>query len=871
MKKLIAFLLVIVMLLPFCLVTGTAEAVPEKKPFYVTYWHSSPAGEDFVGDYCYAMPYFWCHPIKEGDKQLKILTRIGEGGGSNDPIKGAALLKELLDTYPEGTRYMNFSPLPSAFSALVEDVIYMDKGVEYIKAWLDPFLAEYKRIGGKLDGIIIDLEYREGYSWYLSGRMDKDPTATIMNDIVQNPQYKTRLRPLLEERGFEFYPDPNEYTPEIYSAYEKSGDKYATSRSIWDVAIRTMLIQYINESVYDTMLKYYPEGNLCDYESKANDAWLKTTGVSVGGNSVGAGNTSNDNFYGDRPVSTYFVENGVNKLPQPPGRYQAILEDTVFTSFLYEANVLKGVQASADNGKVSSWITFFGYSKRATSVCNTPYYAEQILHQGLLDSQPFLGYIIQSDTGGPEQFTHAMNVLNDIMGELTRLVGYSDRKPIQVPTTWNSSFVLSGMYANGRNVWRITPDITGAVTKETFKVEGEDPTFSINGQTVTFPGGKIVEDGSVREVGTCGYWVETAAEVYPVITSVENRYQEYPTFLETYENYEVGMEYNYNNAYPATCWNVKKDKTGSSVIQEDANGNQVLALSGKYVLTNNSIPKMVKAGDTYAKNQAWEVTVTVPADMAADAEITLLNFANKSDGKADGGIKISGGKLWYDQAGEYVELTGVDVSKGGKFTVRRVLNFTTEEAFTSTYQIFDGEGNLLKEAKDIPTLSIKLPVTGIGLGCVGITGDPVLLDNYKLYPLGVATDFELYDAATGIQVDEMDVAREKDTAYRLSWMNAGTEEKTFSVVAAYYDGEGKVVEEKVLEEIKMVPGTDGVATGIVKNETEGQTLLVYFKEVTPKRNNSILVPIIATVVVLAIAGAGVAIVMKPKSAKKETE
>ena len=128
MKKLIAFVMILAMILPMCIVSYAEGETVTQKPFYVTYWHSSPAGETSVGEYCYAMPYFWCYPIKEGDEQLKILTRInstgGSTGGSTDPIKGAALLKDLLDTYPEGTRYMNFSPVPTAFKALAEDMIF---------------------------------------------------------------------------------------------------------------------------------------------------------------------------------------------------------------------------------------------------------------------------------------------------------------------------------------------------------------------------------------------------------------------------------------------------------------------------------------------------------------------------------------------------------------------------------------------------------------------------------------------------------------------------------------------------------------------------------------------------------------------------
>ena len=240
MKKLIAFLLVAIMLVPMCLITGTAEEAVEKKPFYVAYWHSSPAKENFVGDYCYAMPFFYCDPIEGEIEKLSILI----ASKTRDPIAGAAYIKELFDSYPEGTRYINFSPTFKVFSTFVDDVIFMEEGVRYIKEWLEPFLAEYKRIGGKLDGISIDLEYREGFSYYLSRAM-KD-NMTLMNDIVENPMYEEKLRPLLVERGFEFYPNPTQFTPEIYSANDNSGAKYEKSRSIWDTSVRILLNQCLS-------------------------------------------------------------------------------------------------------------------------------------------------------------------------------------------------------------------------------------------------------------------------------------------------------------------------------------------------------------------------------------------------------------------------------------------------------------------------------------------------------------------------------------------------------------------------------------------------------------------------------------------------
>ena len=164
-----------------------------------------------------------------------------------------------------------------------------------------------------------------------------------------------------------------------------------------------------------------------------------------------------------------------------------------------------------------------------------------------------------------------------------------------------------------------------------------------------------------------------------------------------------------------------------------------------------------------------------------------------------------------------------------------------------------------------------MPVAKISVGCANITGEPVLLDNFKLYPAGVAADFELYDAASGVLVTDMEQARAEDTAYRLSWMNATDAEKVYSVVAAYYNADGKLVSEQVVEEVRMAPGTDGVATAIVKNETEGQKLLVYLRDDNIKADGTD--PLVTVVTVVAMAFVAVLVIVavaanvkKPKAA-----
>ena len=252
-------------------------------------------------------------------------------------------------------------------------------------------------------------------------------------------------------------------------------------------------------------------------------------------------------------------------------------------------------------------------------------------------------------------------------------------------------------------------------------------------------------------------------------------------------------------------------------------GDQAVAMKGSYIVKNANMPQNVTAGDTYAETQAWELEVNVPANMAADAEIVALNIYTTKAKAEEGGFKIAGGKVYYDNAGEYVELTGVDVTAGAKLLLKRVMNFTTKDAYTSSYYVYDTNGKLLGQAKDIPMAKVTVPVQRIAFGVENVTGEAVLFDNFRLYTVGVATDFELYNAKTGIEYTDLETAKDSNTAYRLSWQNASAYEKVYSIVAEYSDGTTKVV-----KEIKMAPGTDAIDHGIVE-VAQGQTVKLYVR------------------------------------------
>lgn len=876
MKKILAILLVITMILPMCIgVTAAGTSDVEIKPFHI----STSFNEDF--DNIWPKIHFWSRANEEYVSEDNIdVSASSSGVKGSTPKEIAENLKPVFDQYPEGMRYIRFSSFRAALLTLLEDSIFMEKGAKVIEEWFTEFISHYHSIGGKIDGISVDIEYVEAGYYYLTQDAKKDPL--VYKKIVENPNYKTRIRPALEERGFKFWPADkiSDETPEIYSINSNSGDEYAQSRSIWNIVVKNHISQYVTDSVLKPLQKYYPEGQVFDYQARDTYSWQKMPGdqgdLVTGGNYMVAGNVNYFNTYASRPSPGFYSDNGNPRYVKIPSYNEVTYEDNAFNMVKFDTIFGKNLKASAPDGKLTSIVSFYNYSTRAGSYGNKPYYSESFYHTALMDPDPLAGYIEKNEVVEQGNDVHdTLEVVSKLLDELTRIVGAADRKYLELPYTWNDNFVLTGMYAGGKNYYRLTPDNSEGYTKlEDFIVkDAKDLTFTYKGQTITFPGGKIIEDSKIPIVGTFGFWIETAQDVLPVVTYSETRYSDFPALLETYESYEAGKDFDVSTAFPAGRWDLKKDKTGVAKITKG--DNKALALSGTYSLRLKDILQNITAGDTYAKNQAWEIDVTVPADMAADAEIVLLNvFADKSK-EAEGGFKIAGGKVYYDKAGEYVELTGVDVSAGGKLTLKRSLDFTKEEAFTCDYTVYNADGKVLGEVKDVPMASkVKIPVGRIGLSVSKITGDAVQLDNLKMYADGVGADLELYNAKTGIQYTDLETAKDSNTAYRFSWMNATDSEKTYSIVATFYNG-NKKVEEKVIEEIKMVPGADYVSSGIVEVK-DGQTVKISARNdsqpgaFTSGGDDTVLLILVIVIAVVLVAGIVVAVLLLTKKPAKKT-
>lgn len=808
MKKFFVLFLALAMLVPMGLSANAEEAAAEKDPFIGLGW-SSLDEEQF--------------PNLDELVTVNINSKGGTLSLSYDNSSNiqtiAEKVKAVMDSRPENMRYLHFFG-PARAIAINENNLFADKGVAQLKALFTEFINTYKAIGGTLTGLVIDVEYNNMYAYNLYNEVYRQ-NKLAYNQIVEDPRYAEQIRPQLVEHGFPFYPNVTEDTPEIITMNNDLYDQYPTAREIWDTVIRNHINAYMNDAFYAPLQAAFPEASMSDYQSRDMNAWLNATDAHhpvgwLGGNDTKVGNVSNLNSYGLGPNNHFFASSstGLPTFYKPNAYNEAVFEKTAFNMFLYDANLFKNMYASTDTKLISAWITEYNYMETygqdiPYSVAKTPYYTETILHIGLLDPEPFLVYMYRYKYE-PEQYEYCSKILSQILGELTRVVGYSDRKPIEIPATWNSDFVLSGMYANGKNYWRITPN-TNLVSVEDFKLEGPDPTFCVSGQTVTFPAGKIIADGKIDEVGTCGYWVETAADVTPVVTNLTDRYAQYPSYSENFDSYADGTQFSATTAKdPAWTLSGKNKPTVSG---------GALSFTGNATLQNTKVVEKITAGDFYAEQQAWEVTAAIPEGV--DGEIVLLNTGGKKGGAKDGGFKIENGKIYYCNAGTYTELAD---AKAGTYTFRRVVNFTNSEAFTSSYYLLDANGKAVASAKNVAMVTFKVPVTSIAFSTKNLT-KTLLLDNYKLYPAGASADLTLYDAMSGKSVESTWTA---STAYRLSWMNATDAASKVTVLCDIYEGDKLVTEGKVIAEINRLPGTDSVETGVVEVK-EGQSVKVYLQ------------------------------------------
>ncbi len=134
-------------------IVAQAETVTQK-PFYTVNFSEIDSDIQSEFTYVYDMPVTWYNQnnITDSTKEVAILFSSYD---TNDYKAAAQIMKKEFDAQPAGTRHLSFNAMTAIFFGSVKDAVDMEQGVALVKAWLDKFLAEYKSIGGKLDGLMM--------------------------------------------------------------------------------------------------------------------------------------------------------------------------------------------------------------------------------------------------------------------------------------------------------------------------------------------------------------------------------------------------------------------------------------------------------------------------------------------------------------------------------------------------------------------------------------------------------------------------------------------------------------------------------------------------------------------------------------------
>ena len=273
------------------------------------------------------------------------------------------------------------------------------------------------------------------------------------------------------------------------------------------------------EAVYDQIVKYYPDIKYSNYGDGVGTGMIPMVNYQ-GTPSPATGHKST--FITGTHTALVRYGNFKDIVKYPPEDYPwDTMPNTAFNQLLHTMRSTQNNTIAANNEiPAMIWVGIKGWTSISgqggyQNFHETDYYQEAMFHLGLTDPDPWLIYNQDSASQGDD-----LDLLRRIFAQLGELVGFEDRQVI-IPTlnqviSWDQRYVVSGMSANGKGIFRITPDLyTPGVSMDNFLVSTMDGiTFRIGNQYVKFPEGSYIYQPE-DVVSQYGFWVITEEPVWP--------------------------------------------------------------------------------------------------------------------------------------------------------------------------------------------------------------------------------------------------------------------------------------------------------------------------------------------------------------------
>jgi len=450
------------------------------------------------------------------------ISNVDENNADFESI--ARDMKEHYDKLPDGKRAFNPFHFLAPIRKLRDNYIWLERGVEGQNRYFDKLIEAYKAIGGKdIDLFMFDTESALNV-YYLEAYVIKkrETWDTLLGKIESDPRYASEIRPQLIEEGIELYTEGDH--PEMWNM-AKTMNEAPSSPAQKNVYrginwANKRMTKYMNQ-IFANLKKHYPNCMMSDYGfvdmcdcgertsayghrygmfsapvEKSKREYTHTVGTHGSWSNYGA-------------VRASLINNPPPQLPYdkfPTTPFYAVMSHVMDVQYAIDFR---------DDAKIQPWMSNWNFTYGGVvPYVATDYYDELVYHFGLAKPDPFLFYNYETS-----EYSKPCNIhFSELLHDLDDLCGFEDRKPIINIPKWTDHYLLSGMTAGGKNVWRITPDLSiDGMTIENFKVSDAPLTFEISGQKIVFPKGSFIFDHGEGH-SRCGYWVISPVDTYPTVT-----------------------------------------------------------------------------------------------------------------------------------------------------------------------------------------------------------------------------------------------------------------------------------------------------------------------------------------------------------------
>ncbi len=356
--------------------------------------------------------------------------------------------------------------------------LWWDQGRRAARERFSQFFTRYAAAGGDLDVLILDFE-DVPITWYLNQHAQR--LGCDLDDYFAAIQNDPRFAALSAELGF------TDLSP-VVRWY--ASDHYLR----WNAAMHRRFTEDINQALFTPVREAFPRVKMANYGAYYQDPSLRL--LDLNGHDA-------HKYFGGGHVGTHQSRELYGWLGNvAQAKLDGVVEygKSTFNAFRYAVNKMRAMKLSS-NVPVYPWISHKEFDESLLS--NSDLYQELIFHIGLTGVEQFLYWNPHSVT--PPASADSDRLVSDTLREFDEVLGNGDRQSLMNELAgWSDAYVVTGMRAGARTVWRLTPRLGGEASLAALLVSPDPATFRIGGKLITVPGARVLPRAGVS---AHGFWL----------------------------------------------------------------------------------------------------------------------------------------------------------------------------------------------------------------------------------------------------------------------------------------------------------------------------------------------------------------------------